>query len=189
MQAEIEVEKTEIARLKEHEAQLDVYLSSTEENRILVDSIMEAYPQEVRSEDLIMFANNMQTDVGIDVLSLEVVQGKSTNKFSVTRFIDDVDVVIPVSAYTTTVNLTANFTYAQLKSMIDYSHSEPYRTVVNSVTVAYDSTTGQLTGKMAVNKYFLATSEYVYDPTIIPSVDIGTVNPFGTILDGSSPEG
>lgn len=181
IEAAVKLEKEELARLKEHEAQLQFYLTSIEENRLLVDSIMDIYPEEVLSEGQIIFADHLQDDVGITVTNAAFQPFKSLNRFNITRFIDDVDTRVPVSAYLATTTYQGAFTYPQLKSMIDYTQSDAYRTVIDTLNISYDGGSGELTGTMVVNKYFLTTSEYVYDPTVIPPIESGTTNPFGTI--------
>ena len=47
--------------------------------------------------------------------------------------------------------------------------------------MTFDSTSGMLTGSMNVSQYYLTGTDGTYSPTMIPVVQTGVENIFGTI--------
>ena len=84
------------------------------------------------------------------------------------------------SCYKTAMLLQFKTSYDGLKKCIDYINNYEDRMNIDELTVAYDPSTGQLTGTMKVNQYAVVGINKKYQDVIINDIDIGTDNIFGT---------
>lgn len=176
----IVAETEERDRLKEIELIKDVLLLETEENRLIIENELKKYPEDVLTETYVMYADNMRNNLGISLTSVDISAPTLIKQVMIMRNINESDVEIPIASYLTTLSFGWEFTYAQLKSFIEYVRSDPQRTVVNAVNISYNSATGDLSGSAIIYKYFIATPSYVFVPTEIPMIPTGNNDPFGT---------
>lgn len=77
-----------------------------------------------------------------------------------------------------TINYQAN--YAGLKAAIDYINQYKEKMRIESLTAAFDNTTGNLTGTLSFDIFALLGEERIAEPVVIGEVKIGTDNIFGT---------
>ncbi|MEA4895323.1 MAG: hypothetical protein VB064_08670 [Oscillospiraceae bacterium] len=179
---------SQIAALQAETAILNEYAASessyqTEINKI-GDSISEElakYPTDVRSEDLIMYVTELETNLGISVGSISIASPEVVSKFTVPEKSGGSYMLEPVAAVKTALTISCSLSYGQLKKLIDYVNLNSGKADISDVSVSYDSQTGGLTGTVTIEKYFISSTDYTYTPTNIPSVDKGTDNPFGTL--------
>lgn len=82
--------------------------------------------------------------------------------------------------YKTAVQIDFSTTYKGLKACINYINNADSKMNINDMSVAYDSSTGNLTGNMTINMYTMSGTSKVNEPVIIDGIDIGTDNIFGT---------
>lgn len=78
--------------------------------------------------------------------------------------------------------ITMNFitTYEGFQELVDYINYNPDKTVIDSVTVSKDNTTGLLSGSLVLKRYALAGTGKVYEAPVIDDISIGTDNIFGS---------
>lgn len=180
--AEIATQTAEKERLLVIKAKEEVLRLETEESRIIVENELSKYPEDILTETYMMYADGIEKDLDFILDSVNVSVPSLMSKMDIIRHIDGDDVEIPIAAYLTTLAFGWDFTYAQLKSFIEYVRADEYRTVVNNINFAYNATTGQLTGSTVIYKYFIATPGYIFQPADIPMGATGTNNPFGTLI-------
>lgn len=75
-------------------------------------------------------------------------------------------------------------TYASLKDMVDYLADQTGRMTLDNVNASFDSLTGNLSGSITVNLFFMAGTGQTYTEPNAGSVAYGTDNIFGTIESG-----
>ena len=75
-------------------------------------------------------------------------------------------------------------TYASLKDMVDYLADQTGRMTLDNVNASFDSSTGNLSGSITVNLFFMAGTGQTYTEPNAGSVAYGTDNIFGTIESG-----
>jgi hypothetical protein len=82
-------------------------------------------------------------------------------------------------------SITMNFqaTYKEFKKLMDYIATYPDKTVIDSVSVSYDNTTGNLSGSIVLKRFALTGTGKVYNIPMIDNISIGTDNIFGTDSD------
>ncbi len=184
LEIDIANQETEVARLRELEAQKPVMEEEIEKSKVIIESEMTKYPEEVLVEGFVMFAQNMKDTLEMDIQSVNIAAPTLLSQIEIMREQDGTNILMPMATYLTSLSMNCEFTYAQLKSMVEYVHDDAYRTVLNSVNISYNAATAQLMGDMNVNKYFVATPDYYYTPVVIPLVPTGNTNPFGTAIRG-----
>ena len=81
------------------------------------------------------------------------------------------------------INLTFQTNYAGFKKLADYIRDYPDRSIIDSASVSYDNSTGELTGSMVIKRFALTGTGKVYEPPYITDISIGTDNIFGTVSD------
>ena len=86
-----------------------------------------------------------------------------------------------VILYRTPSNFTFVATYSGLKNMINYVYSQNDKMGIENLTVAFDSTTGNLAGNMDINQFFMSGTDKQYAPTKIPTVPKGISDVFHTV--------
>ncbi len=79
-------------------------------------------------------------------------------------------------------NITINYqtNYAGLKSAIDYINQYKEKMRIQSLTAAFDNTTGNLTGTISIDIFALLGEGRMIEPVDVYGVSIGTDNIFGT---------
>lgn len=76
-------------------------------------------------------------------------------------------------------------TYESLKDAVTYLASQAGRMTLDNVTASFDSSTGNLTGTMTVNLYFMTGVDNTYTQPDAGVVDYGTDNIFGSLTSAS----
>ena len=170
--------------LKGYYSNLATYQSEIDRMESSVDVSLASYPSDIRSEDLIMYANELQNKVGISVQSISITEPEVISQFSIPKKNGDSSYeLVPVAALRTGVSISCALNYDQFKKLIDYIYKSSKQTALVNVSVNYSAETGGLLGNVAIEKYFIASSDYTYSPTNIPKIDSGTTDPFGTLSE------
>lgn len=184
LEKEIATEQAEKDRLTIVEQQKPILEAETVEYRVIVENEMLKYPEDVLTETYMMYADTMRNQLGISISGVTIGAPAQISVNDIMRHISSEDVEQTIASYRTTLSFAWEFSYPQLKSFIDYVHADRERTVIETLAISYNGSTGQLIGNTVINKYFIATPEYVYIPADIPIGATGTDNPFGTLLEG-----
>lgn len=75
-------------------------------------------------------------------------------------------------------------TYSGLKDMLTYIFSEGTKKSVDAINLSFDSATGNLSGTMTMNLYFMMGIDKQYQPLQIPPVQKGVNDIFHTVNGG-----
>lgn len=85
-----------------------------------------------------------------------------------------------VYVYKTPVNISFTSTYFGFKEVMNFINSHKNKMSVNSVSLSFDSETGNLSGSMEINQYAMLGTDQVYEPPVFNAPNIGTDNIFGS---------
>lgn len=183
----IATQEEERARLKKVEADMPVMLERIEANKIIVENELQKYPEDVLPETYMMYAEDLRNQLDVTISGVTISTPSLLSQISIKRSVNEVDTDAPIASYLTTLSFGWEFSYAQLKSFIEYVHADRERTVVNNLTMGYNASTGQLSGNSVINKYFIVTPNYRFEDVTpdIPLGEIGTDNPFGTVVSSN----
>lgn len=84
-----------------------------------------------------------------------------------------------MSGLQSTITMNFQITYAKFKQLADYIAKYPDKTIISSVSISADNTTGMLTGTLVLKRFALSGSGKVYEAPVIDDISIGTDNIFG----------
>lgn len=161
---------------------LSTYQEGIESCKTDLASGMSSYPNDVRSEDAIMYAVNLEKEIGVTISSASF--GDAVSLMSIRGVVSNEDgsyTITPFNANYKAITYSFNLSYQQLKNTINYINRTANCTKLDNVSISYDSETGELNGSITVNKYYITGADTLYHATDVPSVSIGTDNIFHTI--------
>lgn len=193
-------------------ARKDSYEEDTETMQQQIDAIYQRFPVDVREEDAILLAVNQEliapmliSNISIGTLQAAAVPDISTEDVDHTYEIAEVeeyeaqegisDDTASSSSTTATsggtdasvlmernVSITYAVSYQGLKRAIKNISAQDNRMSINSITVAYDESTGLLTGMTNVDMYCIpGQADKEYEQPAFSSVLLGTDDIFGSL--------
>jgi hypothetical protein len=174
----LKVLEGEVARFRE-----EVLLS---EEFILLSQA--EYPVNVNESDLILYAEELRRNVGINSSNLVFIS--PVNVMSVRGLAEDEDgnlVFMQRDAYRVGINMNCNMTYQQFKDLVHYIYEESPKSLIHSISISYNSSTGLLHGNVVIHKHFLISNYENYEEVLFPEMVVGLPNPFGVIRNNTPP--
>ena len=128
---------------------------------------------------------NEQTQSQLDEIEGTDVVGENERQAASDAEVENLNSVFtsPV-LYRTQDTMQFTGTYASLKDMVDYLADQTGRMTLDNVNASFDSSTGNLSGSITVNLFFMAGTGQTYTEPDAGSVAYGTDNIFGTIESG-----
>jgi len=178
----------ELEELRGYKANEEQYRIGIEDSNAVIEELSVRYPNDVRSEDQIMFASNMEKQVGLSVTSASFSEAVALLDFSgVSEQEDGSHQAIPLHAFSKGMSMSCSMTYPELKRALGYLYEQNNITALDSLTVSYDSATGELFGSMNIQNYYITGADDAYYPTQTPSFPTGTSNIFGTVTTAPNP--
>lgn len=119
---------------------------------------------------------------GTDNLETSVLGQDSTSDGTTTEGTDAAAVPVDnaMAGMQTTMSMNFMTTYNGFKKLVEYIKNYPDKTVIDSVSVNYDSSTGDLNGSLVIKRFSLTGTGKVYEEPYIDDINIGTDNIFGT---------
>lgn len=171
----------QLQQLQEYEANEKSYEAKTTKISNEIETQMQRFPNDIRSEHIILNAKTLQDALGIKVQSVGSEPAALLSSFQLPLKDESGQYVMQnVYAFTTGENIQCTMGYDQFKSLLDFIYSQNEYTALKSVSVTYDSETGGLSGTAAITKYFIVPEKYVYTKANTEGVQQGVTNPFGT---------
>ncbi len=83
--------------------------------------------------------------------------------------------------YNYPVTFSFNVSYSGLKKAVKYIEDYGERMTIDDISVAYDDSTGRLTGTMALNMYTMTGTPKTYLAPAIDNMKLGVANIFGSV--------
>jgi len=183
--------KAEIAVLQPEMDQLQVYFDDLEDNKtkikknkLIYEREMNTYPNDVRAEDQIMFARNMEEDLSMFIGSAVFTEPESFLEVTGVNMVSEDDYQSKEQhcyVYKTDIQAKCELSYDSFKKTLRYVYDYPKCATIDSVSISYDSGTGKLLGDMILSRYFITGSNDKYQPTVVPSIPMGTPNIFNSV--------
>jgi len=172
--------------LRSYNAQQSTYQSEIDTIDQSLSTKLALFPSDIRSEDLIMFVTELEAQVGISVSNISLAAPQLITKLTIPEKSDSGYQFVPKLALRTGLTVSCSMSYAQMKKLVTYIYANKVKTDIESISVSYNSASGELSGSVTIARYFICPTDYVYDATDIPFVQKGVDNPFGTITAGPS---
>ena len=182
VEAETAALQPELADLMSYYDNLDEYYAGTDAAAQTVEAELRNYPAAIRSEDVILYAVAMEKQTGATISSIAFAGEEILSQFAVMdKAADGTVAARDLTAWRTGATVSCSLSYQQLKSVIDYVNKSGDRSSLESVSVTFDSESGQLTGDVSFLQYFVAAADDEYVPSGVSGVTLGRADLFGTV--------
>ncbi|MEG2382894.1 MAG: hypothetical protein RSB39_04845 [Oscillospiraceae bacterium] len=188
LEAEASALAPRLEELRGYYKNLSSYELSNSKVAETVHTELAKFPSDVRSEDMVMYATELEKNVGLTIDSISFLPPERVLSFEVPKETNGVTTLVPVAALKTGFSVTCGLNYLQFKNLVKYIYNTPDSTTLESVGISFNAETGGLVGNVAVSKFFVSSGDYVYKPTEIPEVPMGAGNPFGTFTVAPAPK-
>lgn len=180
--AEIAQLQPELDQLRQYEAHKQEYLEGTETAKANISAVLSQLPSSVLLEDQVVFAKNMEDDMGVNITEEDFEEPITVEQFKGVTLdtIDDPSSQIDMTAYKKPVTITADMDYDQFKDSMDYVFDHDGLMGFDSITADYDSEKQLISVTLAANSYYLAYEGAPEESHDVPDVGTGVTDPFGT---------
>lgn len=203
--------QTEVDELQKLADNKTFYLEETARMDEEIKAIIEEFPSEVRTEDQVMYTDNLEKLNAIWVTALEredtqLVQIATDTQATTDEVAENADgaenqdavtatggLKDTVFLYSSPFRINYKTTYRSIKDIISSIVEADERMNITGISLAYDSETGCLSGSLDATMYTMSGTGNVYEEIDIPGVRMGTADIFksGAVLtrEGASNSG
>ena len=170
----VELLESMVARRAQIEAQ-------TEEYHQVIEDIVAKYPADVPEEKAITIIQEIEDRTGASVDNISFTMGTliaTLDGAAVTEYAEDTEGQNMLSAepsigYRDTLSMRYEAGYSDFKRMIDYINGLSDRMTIPSITAAYDNGTGNISGMITVNMFYLTNTGREYEVPGITGISKG----------------
>lgn len=199
--------KAQLSQLEELEANAANYEAQAKTFEEEDQVILNEFPAEVRPEDVILYAKQIEDKTDVAIANVGVTEGNlvyAMNTAPVAEaapaaedgttdaaaaapqntlgILDEASVVRPdYNLFQMSVSYDIVSSYRDMKSVVADILEDQDKQNIDGITLAYDSETGELAGTMNVNRYYLTGTEKQYTNPNAGNIKKGTSNIFGSI--------
>lgn len=171
LQAEVDKLGQEVIQLEEYDAHSETYKEETKEFYQEIDDVVKQFPAEVREESVILYGRSLETQLGMNVNNISMTPSTMLSSFGVGER--------QKYLYNSAVTVSFTGTYDMAKQMIRQAQNNQDKKSITSVSLSYDSSTGEIAGTATINMYSLAGKDREYVRPNTGSLPHGTTNIFG----------
>lgn len=197
IKAENDTLRGEVAYLQDLMDHKDEYIKETDDMKAEIIEIEAQFPGEIRAEDQIMYANELELKHAIVVDSVgigeaETIAATEAAPVAEPQLDEEGNPIegteVAEAAPTASISLIRNLstlsfksTYKSIKDIIMMINEDlQMKKSIENVNIAYDSSTGNLAGSIAVSMYSLGGIDKQYTGPSLNGVRQGTTNPFNS---------
>ena len=180
--------ETQLATLQQREAELvnlennmDFYKSEITRLEGEKAEYLACFPADIKEESEIMYAVELENNVDIEFTALNYGDPISLLDEVVAETKEGEVVEDVLGGYCLPMTMNYSATYNGLKNTITHTNMHQNRMVIDAVTASYDASTGNLSGQMTLNMFYMTGTDNSYHEPYVPSMGIGVSNIFGTI--------
>lgn len=173
-----------LAELQQYAQNETTYRAAIEDDTAKMEQEIAQYPPDIRAEDQIMFAREMETTVGLSIDGASFAEPEPIMLIESARPAQEDPAKsekMKLVVYKSAASYVCEAGYEQMKRAVDYVYDASNKSALSSLSISYDNETGKLTGTMAVDQYFITGWDNAYRETPVPRVPVGTANIFRTI--------
>ena len=176
--------------------------AQTEEYRQYVQDVIAKYPPDVTTEKAIVIIQELEQLSGVHVTNISfamdnVIGNLATAVTGGTTTSDGTEdsgstgpVIATHLGYYDTLAISYEAEYESLKDIVSYIAEQKDRATIPAITAAYDSETGNLSGVITLNMFYLTETGKEYEAPRITGIDKGVEDIFrsgggsaGEVLD------
>jgi len=191
LKADNVVLQEEVTKLESLELQKQDYLAKTQEYTLENSRIQASFDNGYLLEDDIMYLSELENDQENEVVVQYLNLATPVDIPAVITTTQGEMGLIAQPSPTALFRVVSDFgfevSYQGFKNMVRYLYATGGRKNIEQVSLMFNSQTGQLSGTMALNRYFMTGTDRAYSPAPIPSMSMGVTNIFRT-TDGYTKE-
>lgn len=163
--------------LKQYYLDKSKYITDTEKSKRAINSNLSRLPLGIMSEDFLVYIMDSTSDVQATINAVTFKDETELSSFS--TIIDGKNV--ECIGYEVGAGFTGTMSYNGLKEFLRNVYSDDNEiTYVDSFSVTAAPESNDLSVNFNLVKYYISYEDGEYIPVPLPSVTIGTNNPFGT---------
>lgn len=155
---------------------------------ITFQDITKFYESNQNNEDTVSTGENVNTDEGEqseasseELSDKEINNNSDFNTKEANKKIEGFNTNnIDMKGYTTSMVINYQCNYKGLKKMIEFINTNEEKMNISDLSAAFDYTTGNLTGSVTISVYALNGIDKAEEELLIPNIEIGTNNIFGS---------
>lgn len=157
------------------------YVTNTTTWEAKLNKLVAGFPAYYLYEDGIMYLRGLEQSEGLNVYfdSYTVTETVLTDTY--TGKVNSKDKVYAFGNSTISTSFTLG-SYADMKTMISSIYTDANPKSIESISLNFDQTNGEITGNMNLNMYSLTDGTNAYKAPTIPSLSIGLNCIFGEII-------
>ncbi len=199
IQSENAVLQQEVNRLQELADNKQQYIDDTEAMKIEIEEIKAQFPAKYLEEDEVLYVVGIEKDY--DVFAKGISMGRSTvvevpkpqseeapieaapegeEGTDGAEQVAPQEVAPEIMLYQQPVNVEVVTAYNSIKDVIKKINTDPNRKSIETLTLAFDTETGDLTGNLAFTMYTLTGTDAEYVTPKVDGVTYGTRNIFNS---------
>lgn len=170
--------EAELAQVKAYADEQAYYEEETAVMQEEIDAVLAQFPSWITEETAIMYADMLENDTDIYIPNISI--GNSNYLYTLGEDSGET-AENGVSLYGTSVVYTFTVPYDDMKKVVRTIQEDEERRNVETITLSYESGSGELVGNMTVNMYAVTGTGKEYVAPNVPSMMLGTDNIFGTV--------
>jgi Tfp pilus assembly protein PilO len=167
-----------LSDLKGKQDKEEEYVSETVRLNLEVETLLKEYPSYLMYENEIMDVVDLENRTGVSVSSLTILDPVAV---SVDTQSSEGDAADQYVLYDVNTNLSYTATYSVMKNMLDRIVSVQNKRSISTFSATLDNSTGEITGVLNFDSYFIYGQEKNYESANIPDIKHGTNNIFGSV--------
>lgn len=195
--------QSDIDRLQSLVDQKQTFIENTKALNADTDAVIEKYGPGNTPEKILMFLVNLSKETNMTIPSISfgeetnvtvLSDGTPLSEASADTSSDndtssdgnDESTTSSVKAseyylYNYPVTFSFNVSYSGLRKAVQYIEDYGERMTIDDISVAYDDSTGRLTGTMSINMYTMTGTQKVYLEPATENMNLGVANLFGSV--------
>lgn len=160
--------------------QEEKFMNETLEYEEKMNEILGAFPVWITQEKNLMLITELEEYANVKISSV-TFQDVSTFYTASLENESSVSDVNDITGYTTSIALTYQASYQGLKDCIQFINNNEEKMNITDISAAFDNTTGNLTGTLTISVYALDGIHKSEEKLVIPGIDLGMDNIFGSV--------
>lgn len=200
--------ESQIETLETIEANKEQYVADTEEMHRDMDTVIEKFPVDMISEDVILYVKGLEQKTGSFVNSIsipgkEYIEIEAQQERNVLNAIDDVTGVVAANSFVNDGSIpnteemflskvesavSYSVTYDGLKDIIKDIVGHEARKSLDNVSLVFNENTGNLAGSMTINYFTLSGTNKEYKQPSVTGLSHGIDCIFGDLSGSVSVE-
>ncbi len=168
----------ELAQAEGYAKEQEYYEQETAVMQEEIDAVLAQFPSWITEETAIMYADMLENNNDIYIPAVSV--GNSNYLYTLGQDSGEV-AESGISLYGTPVVYTFTVPYDDMKKVVRTIGEDKEQRNIETITLSYESGSGELVGNMTVNLYAVTGTDREYKKPKVPDMMLGTDNIFGTV--------